>query len=414
MKVIISNGHFKFILGAVAAELHKRGMLSVFITAGYPTPGIKFIIEVLANRSKGLLRLLDRKEDVPNELVFTVWLSEFVQKLGNFLFRSGSDKNYLMYGFSLWLYSRYARCLINQAEADIYHYRAGYGLQSVVAAKQKGMVTICDHSLVHPRVLDYLIKNGGSLPLKTYTPEITRFWASVESDINQADFVIVNSDFVKDTFINRGWDEDRIFVAYTGLDDALINSKPVRGHMEKDSECLNFQFAGEGCSRKGLPHLLCAFKEISHLPWSLRIIGNINQDVLDEFVEFLGDKRIKLIPFCSRYDLLVEMGSADVFIFPSLAEGSARVIFMAMAMGCYVITTPNSGSVVINGVSGTIVAPGDVKNLRNAIEDAFTKRIKIKKIGAKNSDLIQFKYNQLNYGSRIVEIYHSIIKLSKL
>ena len=46
------------------------------------------------------------------------------------------------------------------------------------------------------------------------------------------------------------------------------------------------------------------------------------------------------------------MSRAEVFVFPSLAEGSARVVAMAMAAGCYVITTPNSGSVVRDGAMG--------------------------------------------------------------
>lgn len=409
MKVIISNGHFKFILGAVAAELHKREMLKLFITTGYPTPTIKFIDRIFSTSSKWWSRLLDRKENVPNDDVRAMWLSEFIQKLAVIFFTAGSSKYYAWYGLSLKLYSKNAKHLINKTDADIYHYRAGYGRESIIPAKEKGMITICDHSLVHPRVLNYLIENGGKLPPITHSPEITRFWAEVELDIDQADFVIVNSSFVKETFLNRGWDPDRVFVAYTGLDDGLIDSKPTRKVVIDNSDCIHFQFAGEGVSRKGLPDLLRAFQGIKDYPWKLSIVGDIHQNVLDEFDDFLHDLRITLIPFCSRHDLLSEMGLADVFIFPSLAEGSARVVFMAMAMGCYIITTENSGSVVRDGVNGAIVKPGDVEGLRKAIRYVFGKKELLNEICFNNIELIKKKYTQADYGARIVEIYEDII-----
>jgi glycosyltransferase involved in cell wall biosynthesis len=229
--------------------------------------------------------------------------------------------------------------------------------------------------------------------------------------IDQADFVIVNSCFVKETFHNRGWDNRRVFVAYTGLDDGLMNSKPTRKLEMNEFDCIHFQFAGEGCLRKGLPDLLRAFLGIEDYPWKLSIVGNIHSHILEEFDDFLHDERIKLIPYCSRSELLSEMGSTDVFVFPSLAEGSARVVFMAMAMGCYVITTENSGSIVRDGVNGTIVKPGDVTGLRIAIQDVFSNREIINKIGFNNSELIRCKYTQSSYGARIVEIFKEITSI---
>ncbi len=408
MKVIISNGHFKFILGAVAAELHKRGLLTLFITAGYPSPRIELFIRNYFKTSIGAARLLDRIENVPYDVVRSMWLSELIQKLGSYLYSADSFKNYTWYGYSMSLYSWKAKSLIKQTAADIYHYRAGYGNESVIMAKSKGMVTICDHSFVHPRVLDYLIENGGKLPATSYDPEITKFWAKVESDINQADYIIVNSDFVKETFLNRGWNASRIFVAYTGLDDNLINDKPARMLEVGAQDYISFQFAGEGGPRKGLPDLLHAFQGIDDLPWKLSIVGDIHRSVFAEYSEFLHDNRIDLIPFCSRSELLNNMGKVDVFVFPSLAEGSARVVFMAMAMGCYVITTENSGSVVQDQLNGTIVIPSDIAGLRLAIRNTFKQKEKLKNIGAINMDLIKNKYTQSNYGAQIVDIYKQI------
>ena len=46
---------------------------------------------------------------------------------------------------------------------------------------------------------------------------------------------------------------------------------------------------------------------------------------------------------------------ADVFVFPAVCEGSATVTYEALAAGLPVITTPNAGSVVRDGIDGFIV-----------------------------------------------------------
>ena len=52
------------------------------------------------------------------------------------------------------------------------------------------------------------------------------------------------------------------------------------------------------------------------------------------------------------------MASADVFVFPSLFEGSAVVTYEALAAGLPSVVTPSAGSVVRDGVEGFIVPRG--------------------------------------------------------
>jgi glycosyltransferase involved in cell wall biosynthesis len=58
---------------------------------------------------------------------------------------------------------------------------------------------------------------------------------------------------------------------------------------------------------------------------------------------------------------------ADLFVFPSICEGSAGVNYEALAAGLPVITTPNSGSVVRDGVDGFIVPIRDAAALAEKI-----------------------------------------------
>ena len=49
------------------------------------------------------------------------------------------------------------------------------------------------------------------------------------------------------------------------------------------------------------------------------------------------------------------MAAADVFVFPSLFEGSAVVTYEALACGLPSVVTPSAGSVVRDGAEGFLV-----------------------------------------------------------
>jgi glycosyltransferase involved in cell wall biosynthesis len=60
-------------------------------------------------------------------------------------------------------------------------------------------------------------------------------------------------------------------------------------------------------------------------------------------------------------------GWADLFVLPSLFEGSATVTYEALATGVPVVCTPNTGSIVREGVDGTIVPAGSLEALEDAL-----------------------------------------------
>jgi alpha-maltose-1-phosphate synthase len=62
------------------------------------------------------------------------------------------------------------------------------------------------------------------------------------------------------------------------------------------------------------------------------------------------------------------MAEADVFVFPSLFEGSAVVTYEALACGLPSVVTPNAGSVVRDDVEGFVVPPSDVEALAGRME----------------------------------------------
>ena len=59
---------------------------------------------------------------------------------------------------------------------------------------------------------------------------------------------------------------------------------------------------------------------------------------------------------------------ADVFVLPSICEGSATVIYEAIGYGLPVVTTPNAGSVVRDGVEGFVVPIRDVAAIIQSLD----------------------------------------------
>jgi len=66
-------------------------------------------------------------------------------------------------------------------------------------------------------------------------------------------------------------------------------------------------------------------------------------------------ENVQLIGVVPRLDVIEQYRWADVFLLPSLCEGSATVTYEAMMAGLPVVCSENTGSIIEGGVSGFIV-----------------------------------------------------------
>ncbi|NET53986.1 MAG: glycosyltransferase family 4 protein, partial [Merismopedia sp. SIO2A8] len=126
-----------------------------------------------------------------------------------------------------------------------------------------------------------------------------------------------------------------------------------RRTLKKRGDELRILFAGSVGLRKGIPYLLQALRLLKgKIPFTCKVAGSIDiklQRVKEysDVCNFLGR-----VPRSQMADLYTW---ADVFVLPSICEGSAMVIYEALNWGLPVITTYNSGSIVRDGIDGFIV-----------------------------------------------------------
>ena len=180
-------------------------------------------------------------------------------------------------------------------------------------------------------------------------------------DIERADRILVPSDHIAETLARHGTARERISVIPYAADTSRFRPLPVKRH---DDRC-TFLFAGGITQRKGIKYLLEAWRRIRRPGWTLQLLGGLPSR-LGPLEGYLGE--VDHLGRVAHSEMPAKMARADVFVFPSLFEGSAVVTYEALACGLPCLVTPESGSVVRDGVDGFLIPSGAVELLAEGME----------------------------------------------
>jgi glycosyltransferase involved in cell wall biosynthesis len=134
---------------------------------------------------------------------------------------------------------------------------------------------------------------------------------------------------------------------------------------------LRVLFCGAVGLRKGIPYLLDAAKQLPADRFHFRLVGPVG---LTERARAEVSGQAELFGAVPRPEMAAHYQWADVLVLPTLCEGSATVCYEALAAGLPVITTPNAGSVVRDGLDGFIVPIRDAKAIAEKLELLLSRR----------------------------------------
>ncbi len=183
------------------------------------------------------------------------------------------------------------------------------------------------------------------------------------------DYVFSPSDAVSKSLLNANIPQEKIIRTSYGLDAAHI-LLPEHIEMRAQHEELTAIFVGRIGIRKGV-HLLLEYWVKSGIKGKLKLVGNIEQSAMSLFAPYLTRHDIEHIPFTNDLESLYL--NADIFIFPSLEEGSPLVTYLALGAGLPSIVSPMGGGGVINdGCEGLVVDPHDADGWVDAIRKLFS------------------------------------------
>jgi glycosyltransferase involved in cell wall biosynthesis len=150
-----------------------------------------------------------------------------------------------------------------------------------------------------------------------------------------ADYIFCASTFTKRSLELQGCAPERISVIPYGID--LPTTRPLR--RPKNPKC-RFLFVGQGVQRKGLHHLLKAWRKADLPGCELTLVCSRIDPGIVPLADQPGIRVLSHMP----YDRLMRIfEDADIFVMPSIIEGFGQVYLEALASGLFCIGTRNTG-----------------------------------------------------------------------
>ncbi len=174
------------------------------------------------------------------------------------------------------------------------------------------------------------------------------------SEPKLASHCIVASSFTKKTLVEHGTPASAISVVPYGVDSSRFFPAPRRP--AASDSVLRLLFVGRINQRKGIKYLLEALRLLHSDKVHLTVCGRV-VDNLEIFLPFASQVEVR--PSVSSDELVRAYQTADLFVFPSVAEGFGQVLLESLACGLPVVSTIRTAApdLIEDGVQGFIVEP---------------------------------------------------------
>ena len=406
MRIVISSGAGKLHFVEAVSALKRFGCNPILIMGYVPKKAVNAILDrvgLMVNR-KHLTQRLRYRLGEDNLLVSNL--------------RSNGFAEFIVYGFSYLSSKKIIPSRLSEAFAwsffgyrsrrfltqlDVFHVRSGAGQGGAIfKARGLGAKIIVDHSIAHPAYIERVLtaeysRFGKSVLIKPKDP----FWTLVMRDCMQSDLILVNSDFVKSTFLTEGYESNKIKVLYWGVRKEFIGIKKT--HV-KNTIC-RLLFTGSFDLRKGARILVEAIELLKSKKYQvvLYVAGDASEGV-ELLNKYLGDLPIVFKGPLLHLELTKLIEFSDIYVFPTLAEGCARSAMEAMAAGLPVITTRACGLPGVVGTHYEIVEPDALDLVDKIIK--MNDDIDLRStVGRAGTDLVDSCYTWNHYAENLAKIY---------
>ena len=290
-------------------------------------------------------------------------------------------------------------------DCDVFIGISGSGLKTGRLAQKRGGKYICDRGSSHIRYTNEILteeyRRWGQEFEGVYHKHLTR----EEHEYDQADLITVPSKFARRTYIEMGVPPEKLrHVAY-GAD--LSRFSKVADPPVDSFEVL---CVGHIAFQKGVPYLLEAFEKFRHPHKRLTMVGAVAPEMEQflkgkqwEHVEFLGN-----VPHARMKDV---MSRSHVVVFPSINDGFGMVIGEAMACGCPVISSENSGGMdlIKDGHEGYVVPIRDSASITDRLEQLAQDPVLRETMGVRSLERVASIGGWDTYGRNYVAVLEALM-----
>lgn len=356
---------------AVPRILNNAGRLARFYTDFYTGPITRRLLTLAPGQWRNPIvnRALGRSApDLPIELVRSYPMLGIDYTIRQRLLRNPDaiSKMFLLMG------NRFGKAVVRDGfgqAGGVYCFNTS-GLHVLRAAKERGLVSVIEQTIapcaVEERILSKEFERfqGWEVPRQRGGAATEAVIRRESEEWELADTIVCPSEFVRQGVIKAGGAAHKCIVVPYGVDSRFspCERPPERGPLRVLS-------VGQVSLRKGAGYA-CEVGRILGKSAELRWVGPI---LLTAEGRRKVEQHVRLIGSIPRNQILEQFRWADVFFLPSICEGSATVIYEALMSGLPVVTTPNAGSIVTDGINGFIVPVRDTvqmaEKLRQLHED---------------------------------------------
>jgi glycosyltransferase involved in cell wall biosynthesis len=356
---------------AVPRILHEAGMLHRFYTDICAVKGWPRWLHMLPEelRVNGLKRLLSRVPDgVPRERI-----KAFANLGARYYWRRARAMSPTeTTSAHLWAGRAFGERVIAEGreKADAVYTFNSAGLEILQYAGQNGIRGLVEQTIAPRRYERKLLEEEHARhpswePTARKDQRLPEFIEREHTEWECADTIVCGSPFVRDSVAACGGPVEKCTVVPYGVDARfrVPESRPHDGP-------LRVLTVGSVGLRKGAPYVLETAK-CCEGGAAFRMVGSVD---VTEAARLQLEKYVDVVGRVPRSEMPHQYEWADVFLLPSICEGSATVTYEALAAGLPVICTPNSGSIVRDEKEGFIVPIRDPEAIAECIHRLATDR----------------------------------------
>jgi glycosyltransferase involved in cell wall biosynthesis len=284
----------------------------------------------------------------------------------------------------------------------------GAALEILQKARAVGALGVVEQTIAPKRYEEELLSRA-RLEFPPWDPalrpsnELELYIDREEQEWRHANLIVCASPFVADQVTRIMGIGAPVAVVQYGVD-----ARKVRRVHRSEAGPLRVVTVGTLGLRKGTPYLFSAARTL-HGVAEFRLVGDAKSVPPGAMVP----DNVTLVGSVSRPEVDDALEWADVFLLPSLCEGSATATYEALGAGLPVVCTPNTGSVIRNGVDGVIIPPFSSEAIATAIGSIEGDRARLEAMSmeaARRAD----EFSVEAYGRRLISVLDAHMSLASI
>jgi glycosyltransferase involved in cell wall biosynthesis len=294
-------------------------------------------------------------------------------------------------------------------QIDIIHTWSQGALRTIETAARLGIPTVLERPNAHTRFAYEVVQQecerlGVALPPgheHAYNEEVLRV---EEEEFERADRLLCPSEFVVQTFLDRGFAQERLVRHIYGFDEKTYfpDEQP-----RDNKHGLTMLFVGVCAVRKGLHFALEAWlNSPAHHDGKFLIAGEFLPAYEQKLSAMLAHPSVHVLGH--RNDVPELMRKSDILVLPSIEEGFGLVCTEAMGSGCVPLVSDACTDLCRHMENALVHRAGDVAALKQHITMVHEDRDLLQKLRTAGLGIVP-EITWTAAGEKLLDVYRETI-----